>query len=95
MLESYHKELIQEGITDYSLAEIRDDYNYSCIMVLTMLATSGLTAEGSFDRSTDASMTFLLGYKYWYDRVENKSTAIRSMDVHPIQFESKRMQGSN
>jgi len=76
LLQTYYESLVEVGIKDYTLEDIRDDYNYSSLLLLTMLATPGLTAEGSFERGSDSSMTFLLGYKYWYDRIESKVTSL-------------------
>jgi thiamine kinase-like enzyme len=72
MLVLYHESLMRAGISDYSFDSFVDDYNHSVIMTLTMLATPWLTFEGNFTSANDSAMIFVLGYQYWYDRMESK-----------------------
>lgn len=67
-LRVYHRHLVQGGITDYSLAQLTEDYRHACLSVLVLLSLPLLSGEVSVE--DEAAKYFVWGMGVWKHRLQ-------------------------
>ena len=72
-VKTYHACLVANGVKDYSLEDLHEDYNHACLAVLLLLSLPFLSGEASAEG--DGAKIFAWGMGVWRERMQSKFAA--------------------